>query len=103
MSQHKTWIAGVGPYQGKCACEARGSVVDHQWQAEDWVRQHMEQVERARTHLDRTPSLAYARDYYRKMEATTDNPTHRTQWKMLADEIDHRLGNFDHPTDSPLW
>lgn len=103
MSQHKTIIAGIGPYQGRCGCNATGPVVDHKWEAEDWTRDHMEQVERVRTHLGRAPSLTSARDYYRQMQATTDNPVHRDQWRMLADELDMRLGNFDHPLDAPLW
>lgn len=109
MSRHKTWIAGTpegeGPHvcQGCCACGAKGPVVDYRWEADDWCIDHMQQVERALTHLWRTPSLKSSRDYYRRMAKTTDNPTHRQQWTMLADEIDMRLGNFDHDVDAPLW
>jgi hypothetical protein len=103
MTHHQTRVAGVGPYQGKCACEARSEVVDHSWEADDWCRDHMDQVERARVHLYRQPSLASARDYYRRMADTADDPAHRDQWTMLADEIDLRLGNFPHDADAPLW
>lgn len=103
MSHHRAWVAGQDPWQGKCTCRATGPVVPHRWEADDWVRDHMDQVCRARYRLARTPSLASARDYYRKMETTDADPVRREQWKMLADEIDHRLGNFEHPDDSPLW
>lgn len=103
MSNHAPWVAGTDPYQGRCTCHERGPVVNHKWQAEDWVRSHTEQVERARAHLGKTPSLAQSRDYYRQMERTTTDQVVRRQWKMLADELDHRLGNFPHPDSAPLW
>lgn len=103
MSHHRAWIAGQDPWQGKCTCGTTGPVVDLRWVADDWVRAHMDAVERVRAHNQRTPSLTWTRDYYRSMEAKTDEPGLRAQWKMLADEIDHRLGNFEHPDDSPLW
>lgn len=103
MSHHRAWVAGQDPWQGKCTCGATGSVSEHRWQADDWVRAHTQAVEQARAHTRRIPNLTSTRDYYRKMETAADNPEHRLQWKMLADEIDHRLGNFEHPDDSPLW
>ena len=103
MSQHRAWIAGTDPWQGKCTCKATGPVTTLRWQADDWVRDHIDQVERARAHRRGTPSLASTRDYYRRMETTTTDPVHRDQWRMLADELDHRLGNFRHSDDAPLW
>jgi hypothetical protein len=103
MSRHKTWVAGSDPWQGRCVCEARGQVVEHRWEAEDWNRTHMEQVERARAHLYASPSLSRTRDHFREMEATCTDLVQKGQWKMLADEIDHRLGNFPHDNDAPLW
>ena len=103
MSHHRTWIAGQDPWQGKCTCGATGDVADHKWQADDWTRDHIAAVERVRAHRRGQPSLTWTRDYYRRMETTATDPALREQWKTLADEIDHRLGNFKHPEDSPLW
>lgn len=103
VSHHRAWIAGQDPWQGKCTCGATGDVVDHRWQADDWGRTHIESVERVRAMRRGQPSLTVSRDHYRKMEATATDPAQRAQWKVLADEIDHRLGNFKHDDDSPLW
>ena len=92
MSNHQTRIVGNGDaWMGRCACHAQSELSEHRWEAEDWERTHLQEVERARAHLKRTPSLKDQRDWFRKQAANTSG-TVRQQWLALAEELDHRLG-----------
>lgn len=104
MNNHRTvlWVIEVGRYQGRCTCGERSPEHNQHWEAEDWVHRHKRNVERAKAHKT-TPSLADQRDHYRRMEALTNDPWVKAQWKVLADGLDQRLGTTHHPEDAPLW
>jgi hypothetical protein len=108
VSNHRSTIwtieAGTpGRYQGRCICGERSEECAHHWQAGDWVRQHDTWVDKIRADRRGVPSLADQRDHYRRMENAATDPALRAQWKILADGVDHRLGNVPHSDDSPLW
>lgn len=94
MSSHQTRIVGHGDaWQAHCTCKIHSDILDHKWEADDWIRTHMKAVEQARLHLKRSlPSLKDQRDWYRKQASRAADPAIRRQWLSLADELDHRIG-----------
>ena len=109
MGYHETEIKMLGineKYRGTCACGAAGLWDPDRQKAEDFLFAHMQQVERARSHLQsRTPPLASQATYYRRQ---ADEPgctdADRAIWLQLADELDTRLGLNAPPfEDIPLF
>lgn len=51
MSNHRTSIVGDdGAWQAKCSCDTRRSpLYEHRWEADDWIRAHVQIVARARS------------------------------------------------------
>jgi hypothetical protein len=92
-----------GEFYGACTC-LMNSGTPHfskvqRWKAEDWVREHMEMVERALSHLHSGGgSLRTERDHARRM---LDDPTtpaaDKPAWQILFDGADARLRDSGAP------
>lgn len=95
MSNHQISLRQTadGAWYAQCGCRHHSGYGSRQ-DAEDWGHTHLRQVERAKSHLrGRAPSLREEYAYYRCMEADLDNPPdERALWKILADGLEHRLG-----------
>lgn len=101
MSRHTITTDAYGTgWRAYCSCRASGPPNASRSLAEDWGPEHLRTVERAKAHLNGTPTLATTYAYYRRMENDQEVPAkEREQWKVLADGLEHRLGLVDH-TDS---
>ncbi len=104
MSNHKTKYKRYGEdYRAECSCKQNSKLCSRQ-DAEDWIRKHHEQVQRARVHLrGSNPSLTNQYNYYRRQEQDPRNSeSDRALWKQLADELQPRLPS-DTTDDLTLW
>jgi hypothetical protein len=56
MDNHRTKIVGrTGGWQAKCTCIGPDSpIYEYRWEADDWVRAHMQTVKQVRAHLKNT-------------------------------------------------
>lgn len=104
MSNHKVRYKRYGDdYHAECSC-SRTSGLGTRQDAEDWIREHHEEIQRVRTHLMGSPSLSNQYNYYRRQEqdlATSESD--RALWKQLADELQPRLPSSSTPEDLTLW
>jgi len=96
---HSTSIVRVGDsFRGSCACRTKGPVVANRWEADDWNRGHLADIERVRLHLNTQPSLPRAAQLYREAAAREDvTPENAALFIQMAEEIEHRVGGV--PTE----
>jgi len=97
MGYHEPEIKVLGlneKFRGSCSCGAAGLWDPDRQKAEDFLFEHAQQVERARSALrSRTPPLATQAAYYRKQaDEPGTSEEDRALWLQLADELDTRLG-----------
>lgn len=94
MSNHSLSTAQRnGRWFASCECGGASEPCEHRWQADDWSAQHRDQVARVRAHLrGRNPSVLDQYRWYRKRETEATDPTERDRWALLAEGLQHRLG-----------
>lgn len=106
MSNHATSVYRTDKgWRASCSCrQSMPKSLPNRWEAEDWVREHDAQVERAKAALGRQMTSARLLDYYaEKMEDTNEPVAARAQWKQLHDEL-HRRINPGPPVETiPLF
>lgn len=107
MSNHRVIIEREpGGHRAICVCRALSRSFPFRWEAEDWELQHLDLVNRVKTHLShgRTPSLTSQRDYFRSKEVDLNTPKgDKPIWKQLADELDKRLNDAGTGETGELW
>lgn len=102
---HQTWTyLAQGGFGAKCKCKQHSGIFTHQWQAEDWARDHMTEVERIQArHANRSPSLSTSLRLFREAQANTDcTPEQQAIFERMADEIESRI-NTSGDEQLPLW
>lgn len=101
MADHKPRIEPNGDaYDARCSCRAIMLHPGTHEEADEWVQNHLELVNRVREHLSsRNPPLSSQRDYY--LERASDpreTSANREIWQRLADELSTRLGESGAPS-----
>ena len=102
---HKTWVYLIGDgFGAKCKCSKRSGKVEHRWQAEDWERGHLDEVNRIQArHANRSPSLSVTLKQYRQAQANPECTTEQQElWKQMADEVQRRIDTSG-DEQLPLW
>ena len=104
MNNHRIRFIGLDQdWQAKCSCRAR-STFGSQSDCEVWKWQHLQEIQRVRAALARTPSLRLLTAYYREQAADTTNSLHeRDLWQRLADELETRVGQPSDEDQMELW
>lgn len=100
-----------GNYYGACNCGQNSGpnrfAEVQRWKAEDWVREHAEQVQHALAVLHRhNGSLRVERDHALKMlNDPNTTAADKAMWQMLYDGAERRLrdGGAPNPATDGLW
>lgn len=93
MHNHLGVIDKIGEqYRPRCLCKRKGALVTHLWEAEDWVREHVESAERVKArNANREPSLKRSAAMYREAEQAAEREPDRALWAQMAQEIEDRI------------
>lgn len=104
MNNHRVrLVSWEGEWQARCSCKDRsgfGGKAD----AAAWEWEHLQDVQRARTALARTPSLRVLRDHYLHQATDPNVDAHeRHLWQQLADELENQIKPDHDENQMELW